>query len=69
MRSCVNPGKPGIFSAARCESFDLVIFLLGSPDVSLGVAGNRGQPALAAGVATVGQGMDSYANLRNQLES
>ena len=28
-----------------------------------------GQPALAAGVATVGQGMDSYANLRNQLES
>ena len=26
-----------------------------------------GQPALAAGVATVGQGMDSYANLRNQL--
>ena len=30
------------------ESFDLVIYLLGSPDVSLGVAGNRGQPALAA---------------------
>ena len=27
-----------------------------------------GQPALAAGVATVGQGMDSYASLRNQLE-
>ena len=27
-----------------------------------------GQPALAAGVAAVGQGMDSYASLRNQLE-
>ena len=27
-----------------------------------------GQPALAAGVAAVGQGMDSYANLRSQLE-
>ena len=27
-----------------------------------------GQPALAAGVATVGQGMDSYASLRSQLE-
>ena len=27
-----------------------------------------GQPALAAGVAAVGQGMDSYATLRNQLE-
>ena len=26
-----------------------------------------GQPALAAGVATVGQGMDSCANLHNQL--
>ena len=28
-----------------------------------------GQPALAAGVAAAGQGMDSYANLRSQLES
>jgi hypothetical protein len=28
-----------------------------------------GQPALAAGVATVGQGMDSYASLRNQLDA
>ena len=27
-----------------------------------------GQPALAAGVAAAGQGMDSYANLRSQLE-
>ena len=27
-----------------------------------------GQPALAAGVATVGQGMDSYSQLRSQLE-
>ena len=27
-----------------------------------------GQPALAAGVAAVGQGMDSYASLRKQLE-
>ena len=27
-----------------------------------------GQPAMAAGVAALGQGMDSYANLRNQLE-
>ena len=27
-----------------------------------------GQPALAAGVAAAGQGMDSYSNLRNQLE-
>ena len=27
-----------------------------------------GQPALAAGVAIVGQGMDSYASLRSQLE-
>ena len=27
-----------------------------------------GQPALAAGVASVGSGMDSYANLRSQLE-
>jgi len=27
-----------------------------------------GQPALAAGVAAVGQGMDGYATLRNQLE-
>ena len=27
-----------------------------------------GQPALAAGVAAVGQGMDSYASWRNQLE-
>ena len=26
------------------------------------------QPALAAGVAAAGQGMDSYASLRNQLE-
>ena len=28
-----------------------------------------GQPALASAVAVAGQGMDSYANLRNQLES
>ena len=27
-----------------------------------------GQPALAAGVAAVGQGMDSYASRRTQLE-
>ena len=27
-----------------------------------------GQPALAAGVAAAGQGMDSYASLRSQLE-
>ena len=27
-----------------------------------------GQPALAAGVAVAGQGMDSYSQLRNQLE-
>ena len=27
-----------------------------------------GQPALAAGLAVAGQGMDSYASLRNQLE-
>ena len=27
-----------------------------------------GQPAMAAGVAALGQGMDSYASLRNQLE-
>ena len=27
-----------------------------------------GQPALAAGVAAAGQGMDSYSQLRSQLE-
>ena len=27
-----------------------------------------GQPALAAGVAVAGQGMDSYSQLRSQLE-